>query len=118
MSREKRTTTENGNGNGNENGSEESRTMADVDHTNPQTGETFSTVFHRGPAVADGGTTPERRATDEAAEAEAGAGNDDDRMQDVDHTAPNDADPNRVWERGGEPTADEPPSENRSDDVE
>jgi len=65
--------------------------MADVSHTNPKTGETFSTVFHRGPAVADGGATASDRGPTASRQ-----------MRDVDHTPPNQQEPNRVWKRGPE----------------
>ena len=64
--------------------------MREVSHTNPYTGETFSTVYQRGPAVADGGET--RTETDERPE----------EMKDVDHTPPHGDSANDVWERGGE----------------
>ena len=72
-------------------------TMADVNHTNPSTGETFGTVYRRGPAVADGGST-------DAGEAGGEDDGTDERepMREVDHT-PRDGDgANEVWERGEE----------------
>ena len=77
----------------------ETDTMADVDHTNPYTGETAGQLFSRGPTVvADGGrdaAEPTERTDEEPT----------DTMADVDHTPPQDAeDANRVFERGREPT--------------
>jgi hypothetical protein len=64
------------------------QTMADVDHTHPQTNDTFGTVFTSGQAVAaDGGE----------AEANDGA----ETMADVDHTAGDDG-VDRAFERGTE----------------
>ena len=70
-------------------------TMADVSHTNPNTGETAGRLFSRGPIVAaDGGE----------AEADGNGRTDTKRtMRDVDHTPPKQAaDANRVFERGTE----------------
>ena len=64
-------------------------TMADVSHTHPHTGETFGSVYRRGPAVADGGQ-------DDASDAET--------MRDVDHTPPHGEGANDVWVRGGTST--------------
>ncbi|AUX10281.1 hypothetical protein AArcSl_2663 [Halalkaliarchaeum desulfuricum] len=66
----------------------ETRTMANVSHTNPNTGETFGTVYRRGPAVADGGEP--RDATSESERK---------TMADIDHESPNE-DVADVWERG------------------
>ena len=61
--------------------------MTSVSHTHPHTGETFGTVYERGPATTDGGRTDRDAATE--------------TMRDVDHTPPHDdegaAD---VWSRG------------------
>lgn len=75
------------------------RTLAEVSHTNPKTGESFgdAMVYHRGPTVAaDGGTErPDERRDPESA--------DDETLADLDHTPPRDADDaNTVHERGGE----------------
>ncbi|MFC7203598.1 hypothetical protein ACFQJC_08735 [Haloferax namakaokahaiae] len=65
--------------------------MRDVSHTNPYTGETFTTVYERGPAVTDGGQTssPEMTGGSET-------------MDDVDHTPRNGEGAHSVWERGYE----------------
>jgi hypothetical protein len=76
--------------------------MKDVSHTNPYTGETFSTVYQRGPAVADGGETDARAET---------ADGEPEEMKDVDHTPPHGESANDVWERGGEETPDVPEDE-------
>ncbi|QLG48947.1 hypothetical protein [Natrinema halophilum] len=91
-------------------------TMADVSHTNPDTGETAGRLFNRGPTVAaDGGErtadsrssseqrsdggTPTSETADETDESTDAAGT----MRDVDHTPPKEADDaNRVFERGTE----------------
>jgi hypothetical protein len=70
--------------------------MQSVSHTHPYTGETFGTVYRRGPAVADGGESPSRRDTTPA-----------DEMKDVDHTPPHGDGANDVWERGSEHTDDD-----------
>ena len=77
--------------------------MKDVSHTNPYTGETFSTVYTRGPAVADGGEARERAETDDDE-------NEDEptEMKDVDHTPPHGESANEVWERGNEEAPDVP----------
>jgi hypothetical protein len=68
--------------------------MRDVSHTHPYTGETFSDVYRRGPAVTDGGEPAADGGT------AADPADDADRMRDVDHT-PRDGDGARaVWERG------------------
>ncbi|EJN61279.1 hypothetical protein [Halogranum rubrum] len=79
--------------------------MKDVSHTNPYTGETFSTVYQRGPAVADGGET-ETRETDDEPEA----------MKDIDHTPPHGESANEVWERGGEDAPDDAVAEDEVDE--
>lgn len=68
------------------------RSMHNVSHTNPYTGETVGQLFSRGPTVVtDGG---ERAATDP---------DNVNTMEDVDHTPPHDADDaNDVFERGSE----------------
>jgi hypothetical protein len=77
------------------------QTMAEISHTNPNTGETFGTVYRRGPAVADGSGDARGTDADPASEDE-----DTDRMRDVDHT-PRDGDgANEVWERGDEERPD------------
>ena len=70
--------------------------MTDVDHTNPHTGETFGTVYRRGPAVADGG---ERRDAAGDTRQESTAESDRKTMADVDHESPN-GDVAGVWDRG------------------
>ena len=60
-------------------------TMADVSHTHPHTGETFGSVYRRGPAVADGGRDDE---------------SDSETMRDVDHTPPHGENTNDMWTRG------------------
>ena len=80
------------------------RAMKNVDHTHPDTGRPFGdqVVFARGPVVAaDGGR--EADAADTEGTAETDADEDEEvRMKDVDHEPPNDADANRVFERGRE----------------
>jgi hypothetical protein len=84
-------------------------TMAEFNHGNPYTGETFGDemAFERGPAVAaDGGernavprASSDPRSDGGKADAE---GRDDETMADVDHEHPHDdaADANTVFERG------------------
>nr|WP_267625355.1 hypothetical protein [Halobium salinum] len=93
--------------------------MGEVSHTNPQTGETFTTVYTRGPAVADGGTAPNGRGTADGGavperddEEDAGDGQ---RMKDVEHTAPNGDEPNEVWERGDELSAQDEVNDDAED---
>ncbi|MGN8219225.1 hypothetical protein ACTG0T_12875 [Halococcus morrhuae DSM 1307] len=106
---------------------ERATTMSTVDHTHPDTGRPFgdAVVYQRGPAVAaDGGertngsrtsadvpsaeSERERSGREEAADAESDASADTDesvdgeRMKDVDHEPPTQAEPNRVFERGTE----------------
>lgn len=97
--------------------------MSTVDHTHPDTGRPFgdAVVYQRGPAVAaDGGertngsrTTEdgtssgserERSEREEVADANADADEpvDGERMKDIDHEPPTQAEPNRVFERGTE----------------
>ncbi|RKD98028.1 hypothetical protein [Halopiger aswanensis] len=95
----------------------DARTMADVSHTNPYTGETTGRLFSRGPTVAadggertDGSRSSSERRSDGGRPADAEADETDDgtaerkrdtTMADVDHTPPHDAeDANRVFERG------------------
>ncbi|ELZ77843.1 hypothetical protein C454_15165 [Haloferax gibbonsii ATCC 33959] len=68
--------------------------MRDISHTNPYTGETFTTVYERGPAVTDGGQSD---ATTAAADTDA---TETETMGDVDHTPRNGEGANQVWERG------------------
>ncbi|ELZ86133.1 hypothetical protein C453_09958 [Haloferax elongans ATCC BAA-1513] len=77
----------------NENRSNTPTRMRDVSHTNPYTGETFTTVYERGPAVTDGGAVD---STDSSPAMTGGS----DTMDDVDHTPPHGNDTNRVWNRG------------------
>ena len=72
--------------------------MKDISHTNPYTGETFTTVYERGPAVADGSGEP-----DPSPEMTGGS----ETMKDIDHTPRNETGANDVWKRGktGKPTA-------------
>jgi hypothetical protein len=82
------------------------QTMKQVSHTNPNTGETFGTVYRRGPAVADGGSTDARGGGADPA-TEADEADERDPMREVDHT-PRDGDgANEVWERGEEQGRDE-----------
>ncbi|RYJ13686.1 hypothetical protein ELS19_06720 [Halogeometricum borinquense] len=67
-----------------------SNRMRNVSHTNPYTGETFTTVYERGPAVTDGGQSDSKPATTGGLEA----------MKNVDHTPPHGDETNRVWNRG------------------
>lgn len=87
------------------------RAMKNVDHTHPDTDRPFgeAVVFARGPAVAaDGGERKESERTDGARtsgeENENTEAEDDgtEQMKDVDHEPPNDAEANRVFERGRE----------------
>lgn len=73
------------------------RTMGEISHTHPYTGETAgSSLFRRGPAIAaDGGRN---EACDRSERA----------MKDVSHTPPNEStDVNRVFERGRQPVENE-----------
>ena len=66
--------------------------MKRVSHTHPHTGETFGTVYERGPAVTDGG-----RSDGDRADRDAGS----ETMRDVDHTPPHgDEGAADVWARG------------------
>ncbi|NIB99991.1 hypothetical protein [Halobacterium sp. R2-5] len=74
------------------------QTLKDVSQRNPAAPDGVNNVFRRGPIVAaDGG--------ERAAEPEKG----EQKMKDVDQTPPTEDDEgaNPVWERGGEPVADE-----------
>ncbi|MEF8780636.1 MAG: hypothetical protein V5A46_08155 [Haloferacaceae archaeon] len=77
----------------------ERRTMGDVEHTNPNTGETFGTVYRRGPAVADGGA---KRAGNPARGPDPNHSRES--MADVDHESANE-DVCCVWDRGLEETS-------------
>jgi hypothetical protein len=82
------------------------QTMADVSHTNPTTGETFGTVYRRGPAVTDGGAA-DARGTDADPASEDEETDEREPMREVDHT-PRDGDgANEVWERGEEDVPDD-----------
>jgi hypothetical protein len=61
--------------------------IKDIDHTNPHTDEPFVETFRRGQVVAADGGHPD--ATD------------DETMEDVTHTSPNEG-ANRTFERGTE----------------
>jgi hypothetical protein len=81
------------------------QSMAEVSHTNPNTGETFGTVYRRGPAVADGGSA-DARGTDADPAAETDETEEREPMREVDHT-PRDGDgANEVGERGEEDVPD------------
>ncbi|MEF8799676.1 MAG: hypothetical protein V5A38_00135 [Halolamina sp.] len=72
---------------------ETKRTMSDASHTNPYTGTTFgeTAVYSRGEPVTDGGTPKQEEGT----------------IGSVDHTPRRGApDAGRVYERGGEGTAE------------
>ena len=74
--------------------------MKDVNHTHPDTGRPFgeAMVYQRGPAVAaDGGERAEQTADEDADES-----TEEEQMKDVDHEPPNEAEANRVFERGRE----------------
>ncbi|WP_411963427.1 hypothetical protein [Haloferax sp. YSMS24] len=83
---------------GNETRDDDDERMRDISHTNPNTGETFTTVYERGPAATDGGgasrSPPEMTGGSET-------------MEDIDHTPRNETGANDVWKRGktGKPTA-------------
>ncbi|MEF8775056.1 MAG: hypothetical protein V5A43_00950 [Haloarculaceae archaeon] len=70
--------------------------MADVEHTNPYTGETFSATFRRGVVVADGGEPGAGPPDEEAGETVSAAA-----MTDVAHEAPTEG-AVRSFERGTE----------------
>jgi len=93
------------------NRAETDRTMGDVSHTNPMTGETFgdSQVFQRGTvAMVDGG---------EAEAAEDDEDRDEEPMGDVDHT-PREGAPeaNEAYVRGVDREADEEADEPAEDE--
>jgi hypothetical protein len=77
--------------------------MKSVDHTHPDTDRPFGerVVFERGPMVAaDGGergVASEKKTDESESETEA-----EKQMKDVDHEPPNEAEANRVFERGRE----------------
>ena len=77
-------------------------TMADVDHTHPETDQAFGTVYRRGPVLADGeGPAVGRDPGTGDARADGGADESErDRMADVDHEAPHGDGARGVWERG------------------
>ncbi|WP_290819048.1 hypothetical protein [Halovivax sp.] len=88
------------------------KTMGEISHRNPYTGEPAGEFFNRGPIVrTDGGrSAAESERTDDGADETSAPEEDDpkdddrstDRMRDVDHTPPKEAaDANRVFERGG-----------------
>jgi len=90
------------------------RTMRSVSQRNPADPDhAVGTVFRRGPTiVADGGERGTGAEPDEDDERRTAAGQ---KMKDVDQSPPDeDASPNRVWERGGEPPATD--GENDDDD--
>jgi hypothetical protein len=73
------------------------RTMNDVSHTHPDTDRPFGekVVFERGPAVAADGGKRDVVGDDDH-------DTDEEQMKDVDHEPPNEAETNRVFERGRE----------------
>ena len=77
--------------------------MKDVSHTNPYTGETVGQLFSRGPiVVADGGRATAVPSNDDDGDENETNERAGDKMKDVSHTPPHDADDaNRVFERGG-----------------
>ena len=77
--------------------------MKDVSHTNPYTGETVGQLFSRGPiVVADGGRANAAPSNDEGDDENDTDERDVEKMRDVSHTPPKDAEgANRVFERGG-----------------
>jgi hypothetical protein len=82
--------------------SENRETMGEVSHTHPYTGETFGTVYRRGPAVADGGSSDPAGTDEDCPEGvDPTTG---ECLGDVDHTPPHGDTPNDVWERGVEST--------------
>ena len=74
---------------------EQRQRMADVNHTHPYTGETFGTVYRRGPAVADGGERGDASRDSGRASRDSGQ----DTMADIDHESPTE-DVAGVWDRG------------------
>jgi len=90
-----------------------SQTMGSVNHTNPETGESFgdSQVYTRGRvAIVDGGK----------AEAEPDEGADEaESMGEIDHTPREDAPAaSEVYERGGEGKSEDVPADQAEDDDE
>jgi len=89
------------------------QTLKDVSQRNPEAPDGVNNVFQRGPIVAaDGGkrAADRREAADRASgEAASRAETEEQTMKDVDQTPPTEDDDgaNAVWERGGEPVADE-----------
>jgi hypothetical protein len=81
---------------------ENDRSMGEISHTNPYTGEVAGRLLSRGPTVvADGGTRPSERQP--AATDSTDRSGTDRRMKDVSHTPPNGTeDANGVFERGRE----------------
>ena len=100
------------------------RRMRSVSQRNPADPEhAVGTVFRRGPTiVADGGergagATQRPDGDDEDADDEDRRTADGQKMKDVDQTPPDeDASPNRVWERGGEPPAGDNGDDQAQDD--
>ena len=95
-------------------GGETGKTMGEVSHTNPYTGEMAGRLFSRGPTVVtDGGkpaaTDPNGRTDTESTASESTEDEvaESETMADVSHTPPKDAeDANRVFERGRKPVED------------
>ena len=76
--------------------SNDDQTMSETDHTHPHTGDTFGSVYRRGPVAADGGV--------DGAEDRSTVGDvDGPTMRDVDHTS-TDGSVDRIWDRGTDRT--------------
>jgi hypothetical protein len=81
---------------------ENDRSMREISHTNPYTGEVAGRLLSRGPTVvADGGERPSERQP--AATDSTDRSGTDRQMKNVSHTPPNGTeDANDVFERGRE----------------
>jgi len=68
----------------------DTETMREISHTHPHTGDTFGSVYRRGPVAADGGkdVATDRSTADDVERT----------MTDVDHTTDDAA--QNIWTRG------------------
>ena len=72
-------------------------TMSEISHTHPKTGDTFGSVYRRGPVAADGG---EDVAEDKSTVSDVETST----MRDVDHRSTGGT-VERIWDRGTDRTA-------------
>ena len=79
--------------------------MKDVDHTHPETADSFGDAFRRGPDVAADGGERDAETNDEDDEEETTERAATATMEDVDHTTDDDG-VDRTFERGTEGRSD------------